>query len=199
MSSVLGYCGNSFTSLRNGAWRTVHGWQDLRVQRYPRLGSRLSGVCDVPDLDLMPAMIPSLKTAAFHAALEAPWEQASLWLMAWLSRLGIVRDWSRFAKRFAAISDRTLNLGSDRGGMHLRIAGADHDGEELCVDWFVLATSNHGPEIPCTPSIVVCKKLLQGEIDDRGAFACWNLFTIDELLAELADFDISIQEEESVD
>jgi len=199
VSAVLSYCGKSFTSLRDGSWKTIHGWQDLRVQRYPSLGFRLSAACDVPDLELMPAMIPGLQSASFHAALDAPWEQVSLWLMAWLSRLGVIRDWTRFAKTFAAISDRTRGLGSDRGGMHLHIAGVDHDGKELCVDWYVLAASNHGPEIPCTPSIVVTKKILHGEIVRRGAFACWNLFTIDELLAELADFDISIYDEEGVD
>lgn len=198
MSSVLGYCGKSFTSLRNGSWKTIHGWQDLRVQRYPKLGSRLSAACDVPDLELMPAKISGLQTASFHAALDAWWEQISLWLMAWLSRIGMVRDWTRFAKSISAISDRTRGLGSKCGGMRLRISGVDDDGRKLRVDWFVLATNNHGPEIPCTPSIVVTKKLLRGDIVRRGAFACWNLFTIDELLAEMTEFDISLHEEEGV-
>ena len=199
VSAVLSYCGKSFTSLRNGSWQAVHGWQNLRVQRYPGLRARLSAVCNVPDLELMPAMIPGLQTATFHAALGAWWEQIGLWMMAWLSRLKIVADWTRFSKRFSSISDRTLGLGSDRGGMHVHIAGADHDGKKLCVDWYLMAASNHGPEIPCTPSILITRKLLYGEIVKRGAFACWNQFTIDELLEELADFNISIHEEESVD
>ena len=198
MSSVLGYCGRPFTSLRDGSWKTIRGWQDLRVQRYPKLGYRLSAACDVPDLELMPAMISGLQTASFHAALDAWWEHVSLWLMAWLSRIGVVRDWTRFAKSISAISDRTRGLGSKCGGMRLRISGVDVDGRKLKVDWFLLATNNHGPEIPCTPSIVITKKLLHGEIVKRGAFVCWNQFTIDELLAELADFDIRVYEEESM-
>lgn len=198
VSAVLSYCGKSFTSLRNGSWQTVHGWQDLRFQRYPGLGSRLSGACNVPDLELMPANIPGLKTATFHAALEAFWEQGLLWLMAWLSRLNFVADWTRFSKSFSSISDRTLGLGSDRGGMHIRVAGVGHDDKELCIDWYLMAASNHGPEIPCTPSIVMTKKLIQGEFNEHGAFACWNLFTIDELLSELVDFNISVYEKESV-
>ncbi len=194
VSAVLSYCGQSFTTLRNGDWETVHGWQDLRSQRYPGFRHRLSAVCDVPDLELMPLRFPELRTATFHAALEARWEQLALWMMAWLTRLRIVRDWAGFATIFANFSQRLIGLGSDRGGMHVRIGGVGAGGRRICRDWYVFAGENHGPEIPCTPSIVVTKKLLSGELSDRGAAACWNLFSIAELLDELKDFDISVQE-----
>ncbi len=194
VAAVLSYCGRSFTTLRNGDWDTVYGWQDLRSQRYPGFRRRLAAVCDVPDLELMPLHIPELRTATFHAALEARWEQLALWMMAWLTRLRIVRDWAKFATLFASVSQRLIWLGSDRGGMHVRIAGVGTDGRRICKDWYIYAGKNHGPEIPCTPSIVVTRKLLSGELSDRGAIACWNLFSIGELLEELRDFDISVQE-----
>ncbi len=194
VSAVLSYCGQSFTTFRNGDWETVHGWQDLRSQRYPGFRHRLSAVCDVPDLELMPLRFPELRTATFHAALEARWEQLALWMMAWLTRLRIVGDWAGFATIFANVGQRLIGLGSDRGGMHVRIGGVGAGGRRICRDWYVFAGENHGPEIPCTPSIVVTKKLLSGELSDRGAAACWNLFSIAELLDDLKDFDISVQE-----
>lgn len=198
IAAVLSYCGQPFTMLRDDDWDTVYGWQDLRVQRYPGFRSRLSAVCDVPDLELMPLHVPGLRTATFHAALEAPWEQLSLWCMAWLSRLGLVRDWVQYAPAVSSIGHRLMGFGTDRGGMHIRMTGSGPGDSNLCVDWYVVALSNHGPEIPCTPSIVVTKKLLSGEISKRGAFACWNRFSIEELLEELADFDVTVHEKEAV-
>jgi len=194
VAAVLSYCGRAFTTLRDGEWVTVYGWQDLRSQRYPGLRHRLSAACDVPDLELMPMHIPELRTATFHAALEARWEQLALWVMAWLTRLRIVRDWTKFAAMFARLSQRLIWLGSDRGGMHIRIGGVGLDGQKIRRNWYIFAGQNHGPEIPCTPLIVVTKKLLSGELSDRGAFACWNLVSIAELLDELKEFDISIQD-----
>lgn len=194
IAAVLSYCGQAFITLRDGNWERVYGWQDLRSQRYPGFRHRLSAVCDVPDLDLMPLHFPELRTATFHAALEARWEQLALWIMAWLTRLRIVRDWTSFATIFASISKRLVWLGSDRGGMHVRVGGTGLDGRRIRRDWYIFAGENHGPEIPCTPSIVVTKKLLSGELSDRGAVTCWNLFSIAELLDELKEFDISVQE-----
>jgi len=193
VKAVLSYCGQSFTTLRDGCWDTVYGWQDLRSQRYPGFRHRLSAVCDVPDLELLPLYFPELRTATFHAALEARWEQLALWTMAWFTRLRIVLDWAGFAPIFASFSQRLIGLGSDRGGMHVRIGGLGMDGQRIRRDWYIFAGENHGPEIPCTPSIIVTKKLLSGELSDRGAIVCWNLLSIDELLNELKGFDISVQ------
>ncbi len=189
--AVLSYCGAPFDTWHDGEWRTVYGWQDLRWQRYPSLGRRLSGACDVPDLALFPDYVPGVRTVSFHAALEAPWEQLGLWVMAWLTRIGIVRDWTRFAPAFLAMSERLIRLGSRRGGMQLRIDGMGLDGKAHTCHWQLVAEQNHGPEIPCTPTIVVAKQLLAGKLSEPGAYPCLGLFTVAELMAELADFDIT--------
>jgi len=199
VSAVLSYCGRPFTSLRDGCWDTVYGWQDLRIQNYPGFRARLSAACDVPDLELMPAHLDDLQTATFHAALEAPWEHLTLWSLAWLSRLRLVRDWAVFAPFFSAISDRLISLGSDRGGMRVHVAGTGPREEKLCVDWYLLSGSNHGPEIPCTPAIIMTKKLLNEESIARGAFACWNQFSVEDLMRELDEYDVEVVEEEYVD
>lgn len=192
VSAVLSYCGRPFKQLRNGRWTTVHGWQDLRRQHYPMLGRRWSGACDVPDLALFPQFEPTLQTVQFHAALEAWWEQLGLWCMAGLARMGLVRNWSRFAPRFARLSERLLRFGSDRGGMHIRVAGDRLNGENFGVDWYLIADNNHGPEIPCTPSIVLAMKILDGSLQRHGAFACWDLFSVEEFMQELQGFEVRV-------
>ena len=188
--AVLSYCGAPFESWREGEWHTVHGWQDLRMQRYPELGRRLSGACDVPDLALFPEYLPGLRTVSFHAALEAPWEQLGLWFMAWLKRAGLVSDWTRFALSFSAMSERLIRLGSTRGGMQITLRGTAADGLQRVIHWDLIAEQNHGPEIPCTPAIIITRKMLCGELTEPGARACLGLFTLAELSNELSSFDV---------
>lgn len=189
--AVLSYCGAPFQTLRDGEWRTIHGWQDLRWQRYPSLGRRLSGACDVPDIALFPDYVPGVRTVSFHAALEAPWEQLGLWMMASLTRIGFVRDWVKFAPGFSKMSERFIRLGSQRGGMRVTLRGTAADGGELVHHWDLVAERNHGPEVPCTPAIVVTKQLLDGRLSKPGAIPCLGLFTVDELMAQLKAFDVT--------
>ena len=69
VAAVLGYAGESFTWWERGEWRTVHGWQQLKCQRFS-FGNRLSAACDVPDLELFPARYAGVQSVTFRAALE---------------------------------------------------------------------------------------------------------------------------------
>ena len=189
VAAVLSYCGRPFQTLENGQWRTVHGWQGWRLLHYPHMRRRIGGVCDVPDLRLLPSLYPQLRTVSFHAALEASWEQLALWLMAALTRLRIVDDWSRFASSFRSLGARFIRLGSETGAMHVRLCGTDRNGARLQRTWFVTARNNYGPEIPCTPAIVIVKKLLGQQLDERGAIGCHRLMSLDEFEHEVSIFD----------
>jgi saccharopine dehydrogenase-like NADP-dependent oxidoreductase len=190
VSAVLSYCGKPFQVLVNGHWVTMHGWQNLRLQRYPALGRRLSGACDVPDLSLLPTSMPELKTVTFHAALEAWWEQVALWSMAWLSRLHVISDWQRFVPAFRRMSHRLMAFGSDKGGMQMSLSGMGQNGTALSLQWQLTAGQNHGPEIPCTPALILARKLLRETETRRGAFACMNLINLSEFDVEVSDLDI---------
>lgn len=191
ISAVLSYCGKPFRVLVNGSWETRYGWQDLRRQRYPALGTRLSAACDVPDLGLLPDYVPGLQTATFHAALEAKWEQVALWLMAALTRAHLVRSWHKLVPIFQRTSDRLINCGSDVGGMQVRLTGKGTDGGIKAVCWDLVARRNHGPEIPCTPALILVRKLLAGLLTKRGAYPCLGLFTLDDFDKEVSDLDIA--------
>ena len=196
IAAVLSYCGRPFEVLIDGQWQTQHGWQNLRRQEYPDLGRRLSAACDVPDLEIFPRREAGIETVSFLAALESRFEQLALWSMAWLTRMRLVDNWSRFSRRLSGLGQFMRRFGSDRGGMKMTIAGDDLDGRPLKIEWCIMARDNHGPEIPCTPAIVLVKKLLRDEFLERGAVACVSLFTIDEFMHELSNYSISTHVEE---
>lgn len=191
ISAVLSYCGAPFQVWENGRWVTRYGWHDLRLQRHPALGRRLSGACDVPDLELMPKRANGCETVTFHAALEAWWEHIALWTMGWLTRARVVKDWSKFTPAFKWLSEKLARLGSDIGGMQVRVKGLGVQGERRQRTWYLTARSNHGPEIPCAPALVLARKLLRGQISARGALPCLGLMTLSELSSEMSDFDVS--------
>jgi hypothetical protein len=176
--------------LESGARITRYGWQNLKLQRYPELGRRLSGACDVPDLGLFPNYVEGVQTVTFHAALEASWEQITLWKMAWATRLGIVSNWERLAPTFRSWSDRLIKLGSTTGGMQMHIGGVGKGGESKTIVWNLTAHQNHGPEIPCVPALILARGLAAGAISTRGAYPCLGMITLAEFDKEVSDLDI---------
>lgn len=190
IAAVLSYCGKPFQVMVDGVWVTMHGWQDLKRCRYPDLGERWGGACDVPDLGLLPGYVDGVKTVTFHAALEAKWEQLALWKMGWITRLGIISKWDRFVPVFQRLSDRLMGLGSDTGGMQVRMCGSSKDGSPMSATWNLVARQNHGPEIPCTPALILARKLAAGAIDVRGALPCLGLFSMSDFRNELSGFDV---------
>jgi hypothetical protein len=45
--------------------------------------------------------------------------------------------------------------------------------------------------VPATPAVLLAGKLARAALDRRGACPCLDLFTLDELRAEIADLDIA--------
>lgn len=190
IAAVLSYCGRPFEVLVDGHWVTHYGWQDMRRQHYPEIGSRLSGTCDVPDLGLLPDYVEGLDTVTFHAALEAKWEQLALWSMGWVTRAGIIKRWDGFFPTFQWVSNRLIGLGSKVGAMQIRLSGKAIDYTPKSVTWNLTARQNHGPEIPCSPALILARKLVANEISARGAFPCLGMFSMSDLKSELSDLDI---------
>ena len=88
------------------------------------------------------------------------------------------------------LSDPFDFIGSDIGGMHLRIAGSDASGIPKALTWNLVARQGHGPEIPCIAAIVVARKLAAGVVSERGAMPCMGLMSLDEFDAAVSHLDI---------
>jgi hypothetical protein len=157
----------------------------------PGLGWRWVAHCDAPDRTLFPLRYPGLEHADVYAALEVGAFHLGLWAVSWLVRAGLVRNPERLAAPLLAIRNGMAFLGSDKGGMLVRLQGRDAKGKHDRIDWRLVAGSGHGPYIPATASVLLAKRLLDGTLGMCGALPCLGLFTLDDFLAEIADLDIT--------
>jgi hypothetical protein len=188
--SILGTLGRPLGAPGKAAGGRSHGWQGLKRRRLPGLGGRWIARCDAPDLDLFPVRYPGLKDVRVYAALEVGVFHLGLWGVSWLVRAGLIRNPERLAGPLLDVKRRLGLLGSDRGGMAVTLAGRDTEGRPQRLTWSLVAASGHGPYIPATPSVLLARRLLGGTLPTRGATPCVGLFTLGELLAEVADLDI---------
>lgn len=191
-SAVLSYVGKSFTQLREGRMQPVFGWQDSHAVRYPELGTRWFGNCDIPDLELFPNRYPELRDIRFAAGHELKILHAGTWALGWLVRLGLIDGLDRHAEpllRLAFLFDR---FGSSRSGFHMFLSGEGLDGAPKQARFYLIARSGHGPYIPCMPAILLARKLARREIARRGAAPCLDLIDLSEYLAALDGLDISV-------
>ncbi len=191
-AAVLSYVGKPFAMLREGAQGRVYGWQDLHAVRYPELGARLFGNCDIPDLDLFPERYPSLRWQRFAAGHEVKLLHLGTWALSWLVRarlIGSLADYAEPLLRAAFLFDR---FGSGRSGFHMILSGVGQDGRPRTERVFLVARSGHGPNIPCMPAILLARKLAEGTLDKRGAMPCLDLIDLSEYLAALEGLDIEV-------
>jgi saccharopine dehydrogenase-like NADP-dependent oxidoreductase len=190
MAAVLGYAGQGFKWLRDGDWQTVHGWQELRRIRFP-FGTRYAAACDVPDLALFPARYPGVHTVSFRAALEVPIEHFALWAVAGLRRIGLPIPVVRLAGALDRVGHWLDRFGSDCGGMTVSVVGATAGDGRRRATWQLVAKSNHGPEIPCLPAVLLACKLARGEALPPGAQACMGLLNLADFEPEFERWSIS--------
>ena len=167
-----------------------HGWQDMHRQTYPVMGRRFLSTCDIPDLDLLPAVY-GFKSIRFGAGLELGFMHLGLWALSGLVRLGLPLNLPAMAKPLLSVSDMFNFMGSDIGGMHVTISGKDPAGAPLTRSWFIVAKSGDGPQIPCVPAILLAKRLHEKDpMLAHGAFPCVGLIRLEDYLDELRCFDI---------
>lgn len=191
VASVLGGVGQPLSMLRDGARRTVHGWQGLARRSFGEAGWRWLGYVDVPDLDLFPARDAGLKTVRFRAGLEVSLFHFGLWCASWLVRSGVVRSLAPLAPGLLAVKRALTWLGSDRGGMVIIMDGTGLDGRRKRATWLLVAKSGHGPFVPALASVALAKRLASGAEMRRGATACYGVVSLDNILAEAAGLDIT--------
>lgn len=191
-SSVLSYVGKPISTLRSGRLKRVFGWQGLHAERYPRLGLRLFGHCDIPDLEIFPRRYPSLRTMNFSAGHEIKLLHLGTWFLSWLVRLGVIRSLAPHAKGLLRASFLLDPLGTGTSAFHMKLSGVGTDGTARCERFYMIARSGHGPLIPCMPAILLARRFAAGRLVERGARACLDLVDLAEYLDALAGLDIEV-------
>jgi saccharopine dehydrogenase-like NADP-dependent oxidoreductase len=189
--SILRQLGKPFPLRRNGREEIAYGWQGLRRHSFPEIGTRWMCDVEVPDLDLLPAHYPSLQTARFSAGVEVGLFHLGLWSLSWLVRAGLARNPAALAKPLLAAKRRLGALGSDRGGMFVRMLGTDKKGRHQELSWHLIAPSGHGPYVPGIAAVILARNLIAGQAPASGAQPCFGLITLSQFEEEVADLDIS--------
>lgn len=196
-ASIIGAAGKPFKMRVDGRWVTAHGWQRLNRYRFPEIGARWMCDVDVPDLDLLPQRYPELATARFSAGLDVGLFHIGVWGLSWLARAGIVLDPTPLAAPLLAVKRRLSFLGTDTGGMFVRVSGRNARGVRSERSWHLIARSGHGPYVPAIASVILAKRLAAGTgpspdaVPGPGAMPCFGLFTPADFAAEVEDLDIT--------
>nr|WP_303657421.1 saccharopine dehydrogenase NADP-binding domain-containing protein [Asticcacaulis aquaticus] len=168
----------------------AYGWQGLRRHRFPHLGPRLMGDCDIPDLDLLPAHY-GLKSIRFGAGLELGFIHLGLWALSWTVRWRLLPfPLPKLATPLLKAADLFDPLGSDDGGMFMVLSGTGHDGQPKQIDWHIIAKDGDGPQIPSVPAILLAERLAKGEPLAPGARSSLGQISLDDYLAALKPFNI---------
>jgi hypothetical protein len=189
-AAILSYIGKPFTILAGGRRKRVFGWQGLHAVRYPELGLRLFGYCDIPDLDLFPQRYPELRDLRFVAGHEVKLLHFGTWLLSWLVRLRLVQSLTPYSERLLKLSFLFDALGSDKSGFHMFLSGAGHNGERKTLRIFMVARQVHGPNIPCIPAILLAQRIAAGETISAGARPCLDLVNLDDIMNAIGHLDI---------
>ncbi len=195
MEGVLSYVGKPFARWESGAWKVVHGWQDIATHRYPMpVGLRWLASCDVPDLDLFPSRYAPVRSVVFRAGVGFASSTLAMWLASWLVRAGLMKSITTHAQRLHSIALALQRYGSKWSAMHVTLQGLDHHQQPVKHTWLLLAGRDHGPNIPCFPAIALARKLLRDEIAVRGAMPCMGLLRVDEILQAIPDLDLTTRQ-----
>ncbi|MES2423503.1 MAG: saccharopine dehydrogenase NADP-binding domain-containing protein [Pseudomonadota bacterium] len=185
LAGVLSYCGRPVHVWRGGRWASETGWANPQPVAFARMPERLAALCDVPDLELLPARYTGVSDVVFRAALELRSTQHAFALLAWAT----ARGWLRQPQKLAPLLHRAAGVldgfGSELGGMVVRLRGSGAQ-QLRTLAWHITAGNNHGPEIPCMAAVLLARKLVCGDGPPPGAYACMGLLALDEFNAEFA-------------
>ncbi|MEO7403108.1 MAG: saccharopine dehydrogenase NADP-binding domain-containing protein [Burkholderiales bacterium] len=175
----LSYCGRPIETWRNGARATTFGWSDLARYTYPApVGVRWHAAVDVPDTTLFPVRYAGVRDISARFGLELPILQFGMVAFSALGRIGLVRDWSRYARPLKWLGDCLIGFGSGNGGMHVEVDGLARDGSAITRRWVLVARDNHGPYVPTLAAAALVRQALEPGALRLGASPCVGLLSL---------------------
>ncbi|TFZ58324.1 SDR family NAD(P)-dependent oxidoreductase [Methylorubrum sp. Q1] len=192
MRAILSYAGQPVRVLRAGTWQNRPGWGLLGRIAVPGLGRRFASLCETPDLDILPARFPALRTALFRAGLELPLLHLGLSLASLPVRWRLLPSLVPLARPFLAIAGWLDRFGSDRGGMSVEVLGTDATGRPVRAVWSLVAEAGDGPYVPTLPALAAIRRLTDPSAAaiPPGARPCVGVLPLAAIEAEMARLSI---------
>ncbi|GJE56655.1 MULTISPECIES: SDR family oxidoreductase [Methylobacterium] len=199
MRAILSYVGRPMRLFRDGAWEMRPGWGSLTRVGVPGLGRRWASLCETPDLDIMPARLPQVRSVVFRAGLELPFLHLGLWLASWPVRLQLLPSLVPFAKPFLMVAGWLDRFGSDRGGMIVEALGRDGENRPTRALWSLVAEAGDGPYVPTLPALAMIRRLTDPSAEPvaPGARPCVGMLPLASIASEMARLRITTRIERS--
>jgi hypothetical protein len=187
MRAILSYAGRPVRLLQAGTWRSRPGWGLLSRIAVPGLGRRFASLCETPDLDILPARFPRLRTALFRAGLELPLLHLGLSLASLPVRWRLLPSLVPFARPFLVIAGWLDRFGSDSGGMSVEVLGRDASGRPTRAVWSLVAEAGDGPSVPTLPALAAIRRLTDPSAAPIpvGAYPCVGVLPLAAIEAEM--------------
>jgi len=184
--AIASYAGKPVTLLRDGRRTSALAFIDSRLFTVAPPGllplhARRFSLVEVPDLELLPELWPSLRSVWMGVGTVPEIWLRGLNALAWLVRLRLLPSLRPVATLIH--NARTgLAWGEHRGGMFVTVSGALADGAPVERSWHMIAEGDDGPFVPSMAAEVIIRHCLAGRMPKPGARAGVND-------VELADYE----------
>lgn len=189
VSAILSYVGRRVRLWRAGRWTHVHGWQEMRRQDFlladgSGLRGRLVAVADLPDCELLPALLPGRPSVTFRAGTELGFQMRALWLASWVVRWGWVKSLGGAIRLLLPLYRLTSRWGGERSAMSVTLTGTVGSRRlERC--WTIVAERGDGVEVPTLTAELLAGDILKGRLPD-GARTAASLLSLERYEAALS-------------
>ena len=192
--AILSYAGQRVRILDEGTKHDRYCWTDMRKRRLSlgpddRLNRRRFSLCDVPDLELWPNRIRSVRTVHFGAALEPAINHFGVFVLAWLVRLGLFRNAEFMTPVLQAVAP-WMPAGVRKGGMYVGVVGSSDQGDGVSATWTLIADGDHGPNIPAMACAAMVDRMARGRMPAPGARAATGELVLADFEPVFGQFDI---------
>lgn len=186
LNAILSQVGEPMELWRGGVYRLYRGWsQTETVELLPDLTRRAS-IIGAPDLLLFPDCF-GVRSVLFRAGLELSILHRGLEVLSWLRGMSLIGPLKRWTSLLLWLANLVEGFGSDRGGMTVRVVGAQ-DGEHKIATWTLVADAGEGPFVPAVPARAIIARIAS---IPAGARPCLAELTLSDFEAAVSDLKIA--------
>lgn len=162
VGALLASVSSTFALPRSGRMVEIHGWSEPAMMRYPApVGKRRGFLLNAPEYDLFPEMFEA-ESVSFRVGAEIGFFNHMVSTLAWMHRRGIVRDWVRFTDGLRWCMARFGFLGTETGGIGVRVEGLQGDGTRLTRQVSIVA-DRMSHVLPIVPALLMAEKIVNDE------------------------------------
>jgi Domain of unknown function (DUF4166)/Saccharopine dehydrogenase NADP binding domain len=174
--AITSYAGKPITSIPDGkphyALAETRRYVIAPPGRLP-LDQVHFSLVDVPDLEVLPALWPSLRDVWMGAGPVPESLHRALNVLAQAVRLRLIPSLTPLAPFMHRVSN-LLRWGEHRGGMFVSVEGLDPQGQQTERSWHMIAEGDDGPFIPSMAAEVIIRNCIAGRRPAAGARPATN-------------------------